>query len=457
VHAFGINNNGVVVGGGTDSSGIQKGFIYDAGNYTELLPPGWSGAFAFDINDSGAVVGEYPFYQGGFIYHNAGTYTELFSPSGWSVQAAFSINNGGVVVGSGHIETAPFRQIGFMYDAGIYTELLPPGCSDAGAYGINDNGVVVGDAACGGLQKGFIATPKAALSCVSVSPSSGMQNQTLDVTIIGSNTNFIDTGSTANSTTVSFGCSGITVNSTTVSSTTEVTANITIARDAPLEICNVTVITGSEVVTCDDAFSTVQGTPFLTMTSPNGRESWKRNSKQTIRWNATAGLGNLRISLWQNTSQIGIITDNVTPDAGSYAWNVGVYNGGVAPLGAGYTIRIREKGTALSDESDTPFSIVKMSVKTPNGDESWQIGSTQNITWVAKSISGNLRIVLFKSGVKVGNIVNSISPSISSYSWTVGSYIGGTAAAGTGYQVQVREIGTDAGDRSDASFTLTAP
>ena len=39
--------------------------------------PGWLSAFAFDINDSGAVVGEYPVYQGGFIY-NAGTYTELF-------------------------------------------------------------------------------------------------------------------------------------------------------------------------------------------------------------------------------------------------------------------------------------------------------------------------------------------------------------------------------------------
>ena len=117
----------------------------------------------------------------------------------------------------------------------------------------------------------------------------------------------------------------------------------------------------------------------------------------------------------------------------------------------------RKRELAVSDESDAPFSIVKMSVKTPNGGESWQIGSTQNITWVAKSLSGNLRIVLFKNGVKVGNIVNSIDPALGTYSWTVGSYVGGTATAGTGYQVQVREIGTDAGDRSDTSFTLTDP
>ena len=53
--------------------------------------------------------------------------------------------------------------------------------------------------------------------------------------------------------------------------------------------------------------------------------------------------------------------------------------------------------------------------------------------------------------------MNSIDPALGTYSWTVGNYVGGTATAGTGYQVQVREIGTDAGDRSDGNFTLTGP
>jgi hypothetical protein len=201
----------------------------------------------------------------------------------------------------------------------------------------------------------------------------------------------------------------------------------------------------------------VLGLPSLTLTSPNGGESWQRNALRVIRWNASAGLGNLRISLWQNTTQIGIIADDVNPAAGSYVWSVGAYSGGVAPLGTGYTIRIREKGTDVSDASDAPFSIVKISVKAPNGGESWPLGSTQNITWVTKEISGQLRIVLFKDGVKVGNIVNSIDPALGTYSWTVGQLVSGAAAAGTGYQVQIREIGTDAGDRSDANFTLTSP
>jgi hypothetical protein len=190
------------------------------------------------------------------------------------------------------------------------------------------------------------------------------------------------------------------------------------------------------------------------ITAPNGNESWNRNSLRNIRWNAEGCDGTLNLTLWQNNGLIGTIADGVNPAAGSYAWKVGAYNGGVAPLGTGYTIKVKDNGSVLSDESDAPFSIVKISVKTPNGGENWQIGTTQDITWVTKFISSNLRIVLFKNGVKVGNIVNSIDPSLGAYSWTVGQYQGGTELPGTGYLIQVREIGTDAGDRSDAVFTL---
>ena len=195
----------------------------------------------------------------------------------------------------------------------------------------------------------------------------------------------------------------------------------------------------------------------LTLTFPNGGESWNRNSKRNITWSTSASLGNLTLTLWQNGGLIGTIAENVNPAAGLYRWSTGAYTGGVAPLGAGYTIKIEDNGSALSDESNGTFSIVKVKVNTPNGGESWQIGSTQNITWLTKIISNNLRIVLFRNGVKVGNIVHTIDPALGTYSWTVGSYVGGTATAGTGYQVQVREIGTDAGDRSDTVFTLTAP
>ena len=93
---------------------------------------------------------------------------------------------------------------------------------------------------------------------------------------------------------------------------------------------------------------------LVTLTAPNGGKAG-RNSRQYIRWNVTPGMGNLSISLWQNSTQIGVIADNVNPAAGAYAWNVGTWSGGVAPLGTGYTIRIQEKGTAVSDEKRCPL------------------------------------------------------------------------------------------------------
>jgi hypothetical protein len=78
---------------------------------------------------------------------------------------------------------------------------------------------------------------------------SGYKWQTLDVTITAVNSHFRDKDST-----VSFGCNGITIENITVSSPTLVTATITIAPDAPLESCDVTVTTGEEIITCTDAF-----------------------------------------------------------------------------------------------------------------------------------------------------------------------------------------------------------
>ena len=81
------------------------------------------------------------------------------------------------------------------------------------------------------------------------------------------NTNFTDTDSI-----VSFHRSGITINSTTVSSATRVTANITVAGDAPPAICDVTVTTGEEIITCTDAFA-LQGSISGTVTDAQTGEA----------------------------------------------------------------------------------------------------------------------------------------------------------------------------------------
>ena len=69
-----INNIGMVAGSGTDSNGNGKGFIYNNGQYTELLPGGNFSNVALNsaINDNGVVVGYW-----GFIGENSKAFMVL--------------------------------------------------------------------------------------------------------------------------------------------------------------------------------------------------------------------------------------------------------------------------------------------------------------------------------------------------------------------------------------------
>jgi hypothetical protein len=100
------------------------------------------------------------------------------------------------------------------------------------------------------------------------------------------------------------------------------------------------------------------------------------------------------------------------------------------------------------------------SVTSPNGDESWELGKTQNITWTYSMIPNNtkVKLMLWKDGSKFGDIVTDLpigSSGSGSYAWTVGSYQGGTAEDGTGYKVRIRDMQNQYDvDQSNQPFTI---
>jgi len=77
----------------------------------------------------------------------------------------------------------------------------------------------------------------------------------------------------------------------------------------------------------------------------------------------------------------------------------------------------------------------------------------KQITWRSGGLTNQIKISLWKDNVPVGTIAT-VAPAGSPYAWTVGSYTGGTAAAGSGYTIKIKEIGTTVTDTSDASFQL---
>src|SRR4051812_17375112 len=88
-------------------------------------------------------VGSPAFSQSlGFLY-NGGTFTTIVPP-GSTYSTANDINNAGQIVG----DFAPSfgqRTAGFLYDTGSYTTIKPPGSIQSFASGINNTGQIAGN------------------------------------------------------------------------------------------------------------------------------------------------------------------------------------------------------------------------------------------------------------------------------------------------------------------------
>jgi hypothetical protein len=95
-------------------------------------------------------------------------------------------------------------------------------------------------------------------------------------------------------------------------------------------------------------------------------------------------------------------------------------------------------------------------VTSPNGGENWALGSTQNITWRSSGLTGNVTILLFSGGVRVGTIQDNVPVAGGSFSWVVGNYQGGRAVPGTDFKIRIRKPQTEILDSSDRPFTISA-
>ena len=89
------------------------------------------------------------------------------------------------------------------------------------------------------------------------------------------------------------------------------------------------------------------------------------------------------------------------------------------------------------------------------------LGASYSVQWTYSGIpDGTLvKLVLFKDGAKVGSIVQNIpigGGSAGARVWTVGNYEGGTAFAGTGYRIRIRDMdGKYPYLDSDPTFSIT--
>ena len=97
----------------------------------------------------------------------------------------------------------------------------------------------------------------------------------------------------------------------------------------------------------------------ITVTSPNGGESWRQGSMHQITWSSSGiTAGTYRITLWKGGVSQGVLASGLPHTWHTFNWTVGkLENAPDAVPGSGYTVKVRLQGETPSDVSNAPFTI----------------------------------------------------------------------------------------------------
>jgi hypothetical protein len=197
--------------------------------------------------------------------------------------------------------------------------------------------------------------------------------------------------------------------------------------------------------------------PGVTVLTPNGGENWKQGESKEITWSST-GISFVNIELWiGETIRDRVIVERTSCD-GSYIWNIPVD----LPLRNDYKILIQDYSSANYDFSNNVFSITlqdipesSITVISPNGGESWEIGNSYEISWAYTGLISNVNIELWVDSVDLYSKVDDIALETNcdgSYMWTIQSDI----ASGTDYKILIKDSISLIQDESDDVFIISS-
>ncbi|MCZ6702709.1 MAG: T9SS type A sorting domain-containing protein [Ignavibacteria bacterium] len=234
------------------------------------------------------------------------------------------------------------------------------------------------------------------------------------------------------------------VNSTPTngSYTWDLSNNLQSAADYKIKISS---INNSQITDFSDSNFTVVG-KFITVTSPNNSKIWQAGTTHEILWLDNIS-ENVRIELYKDEVFDTEINPSTTSN-GSILWNIPFLIEG----GSNYKIKItstNDPGTY--DFSASSFTIVgnQINVTSPNGGESWLIGSLHEIIWTDQ-LDGDVQILLYRGGI-LHTIVATSTSSDGSITWNVPSI-----EEGNDYKIKIVSVITDeVFDESDSNFTFT--
>ncbi len=209
------------------------------------------------------------------------------------------------------------------------------------------------------------------------------------------------------------------------------------------------------------AYYTSTAAPGITLASPNGGEQWQAGTTAAIKWNYTGNPGSyVKLDLYKGSAFYSTIASSVqigSNGSGSYSWTIPSSQA----VGSDYQVMVTSTtNTSYYGESGNYFSIVApapagITVGTPNGGESWKIGSNQAISWTYTGNPGAyVKIELLKSGAVASTIASKAnigSAGQGIYRWKIPSSV----SVGSDYTVRITSVTNAAvSDTSNNAFSI---
>ncbi len=225
----------------------------------------------------------------------------------------------------------------------------------------------------------------------------------------------------------------------------------------------VTSTSDATVTDMSDSNFAISAPTSITLTAPNGGETWYAGTTKTVSWTYSSSPGaTARIMLLKGDTPVATIAASVPigkDGKGSRTWTIPTKQ---AP-GDNYKIGIvSTTNSSCADVSDGTYSIKALgpiTVLAPNGGETWQVGSKYTIRWKSTvDIGATVKIELLKGDMVAKTIASSAASGSlgnGSFPWTVPKNL---ASYGSDYRVRVTSNENPSyTDTSDKTFTISGP
>ena len=158
------------------------------------------------------------------------------------------------------------------------------------------------------------------------------------------------------------------------------------------------------------------GFTSINVTSPLSSDSWEVSSTQSITWDATGTIVNVKIDLYRGGTFVMELAAS-TPNDGSFTW--------VVPPGLTdsllYQVRVSDADYPLTYDYSDDFEIEDLrsiTVTSPISGDNWIMENDYYINWTSTGVIANVKIELFASSILVLEIAASTTND-GSFLWTV--------------------------------------